>query len=303
MLAAVRHRLGSADLLLTVTVLVWSFHFVVIKYSLTHGFLPLVYATLRFGCGSLIFAGIAYGREGTFRIRRRDVLILCVVAPASIYVNQISFATAVTLTTASTLALLFGTLPIFVVLIGWRLGVESPHLRHWIAAGVSFLGVALVAVGAGGGLSGDVGGILVGMLAPITWGLFSVVAAPMLRRYSPYRISAVVGLVVIVPLAVTAIPQTLNEDWSAIGSLAWAALAYSIILSLVVTNIWWFKAIDRVGANRASIYANLQPFLGALFAVLALGDTMNVLQILGGIVIAAGIVIARSRKTPVEIVD
>jgi drug/metabolite transporter (DMT)-like permease len=76
-----------------------------------------------------------------------------------------------------------------------------------------------------------------------------------------------------------------------------------MLLSFVITNVLWFTAIDRVGANRASLYANLQPFLGALFAVLTLNETMGTLQIVGGAVIAAGILLARQRRAPVASVD
>jgi drug/metabolite transporter (DMT)-like permease len=299
----VRHRLGSADVLLLLTVLVWSFHFVVIKYALNHGFPPLLYATLRFGIGSLIFAGIAYGMEGTLRVGRRELVLLGGVVAIAMYLNQMSFASAINLTTASTVALLFGTLPVLVALMAWGLGTERPSARHWVATGLSFGGVALVAAGAGGGLSGDLGGILIGMIAPITWAFYSVISAPLLRRYSPYRISAVVGLAAIVPLAATAAPTIASEEWSAVSGLAWAALAYSTLLAFVVTNVFWFRAIEKVGANRTSLYANLQPFLGAFFAVLVLGETLEALQIAGGVVIAAGILIARPRRGPVEIVD
>lgn len=298
-----RQRFDAADGLLLVTVIVWSFNFVAIKYTVSHGLAPLAYAAVRFGAGSLLFAGIAYGRERSLRVTRRDAFILVVLAGLSMYVNQISFSTASKLTTASTLALLFGTLPIFVGLMAWRLGTERAGVRHWAAAGVSFAGVALVAGGAGGGLSGDLGGILLGLLAPITWAFYSVIGAPLMRRYSAYRISALVGLGALLPLVATAGPQLADTDWGAIPALAWAALAYSMGVSLVLSNILWFSAIDRVGANRASLYANLQPFLGALFAVLVLSESLGALQIAGGAVIAAGIVLARPKRAPVEIVD
>jgi drug/metabolite transporter (DMT)-like permease len=302
MLAAVRHRL-PADLLLLVTVLIWSFHFAVIKYGLTHGFTPLAYATVRFGVGSMIFAGLTYGRERSLSVQRRDLWILFGVVALSLYLNQMSFAYSIKLTTASTVALLFGTLPIFVGIIAWLTGVERPSRLQWLAICVSFLGVSLVAADAEGGLSGDLGGILVGLVAPVTWSLYSVLVGPLLRRYSPYRISAVVGMAAIVPLALTSIPELSSEGWDDVGALAWGALAFSILLAFVFANVLWFTAIDRVGPNRASLYANLQPFLGALFAVLALGETMGTLQIAGGAVIAAGILLARGRRAPVEILD
>ncbi|MFN8187131.1 MAG: DMT family transporter [Gaiellales bacterium] len=298
-----RTRLGSADAMLLVTVLIWSLNFTVMKYALSHGFEPLAYAAMRFGVGSLVFAGITLAREGSVRVGRREAVLLLGAIGVCLYLNQIAFASALRLTTASTVALLFGTLPVFVGILGLALRVERARARHWTAAAVSFAGVALVAAGAGGGLSGDLGGILVGLVAPLTWAFYSVAVTPLMHRYSLYRISAVAGLGAIVPLLVTAGPQLVAEDWSEISTLAWTALAYSTVASFVLTNVLWFRAIHRIGANRASLYANLQPFVGALFAVILLSESLGPLQIAGGVVIGAGILLARPRQPPVEIVD
>jgi drug/metabolite transporter (DMT)-like permease len=298
----VRYRL-SADVLLLITVLIWSINFAAVKYGLENGFEPLVYAALRFGVGSFVFAGITYAREGTLAVSRRDIWLLFGAAGLGIYLNQMAFTFSVQLTTASTVALVFGTLPIFVAILAWLTGVERAHLHHWIAVIVSFSGVAFVAGGGSGELSGDLGGILLALGAAVTWAGFSILIGPLMRRYSPYRISAVVGIAAMIPLAATAAPQLAGEDWGAIKLLAWGALFYSLVLSFVLTNVLWFTAIARVGANRASLYANLQPFLGAAFAVILLSESMTALQIAGGAVIGVGILIARVRRAPPEIVD
>jgi drug/metabolite transporter (DMT)-like permease len=101
-----------------------------------------------------------------------------------------------------------------------------------------------------------------------------------------------------VPLLLSAVRQLSQQDWSELSALAWACFVYSLFFSLVFTNIMWFTAIDRVGAPRASLYANLQPFLGAFFALVVLSETMTALQVVGGVVIAAGIVLARQVRPP-----
>ena len=114
-----------------------------------------------------------------------------------------------------------------------------------------------MAGGAGGGLSGSVGGILLGLGAAATWAAYSVAIGPLMRRYSPYRLSAIVGLAAMLPLVVTAAGQLARQDWSQITPGAWLALLYSMLLSFVLTNVLWFTAIERVGAARSSLYANL----------------------------------------------
>ena len=292
-----RHRL-PADVLLLATVLFWSFNFTAVKYALTHGWQPLSYASVRFAIGAALFSAVTYGREQTLRVRRDDVWLLLGAAALGIWLNQLSFSYAVRLTTAATVALVFGTLPIFVALISQALRMERLRLRHWIAAAVSFSGVALVALGASSGIRGDLGGILLGLGAVVTWAGYSVAMGPLMRRYSPYRISAFVLLVGAIPLLVSAATQLAAQDWSELGGLAWAAFVYSLFFSLVFTNIMWFTAIDRVGAARSSLYANLQPFLGAVFALLVLSEEMDTLQVAGGFVIAAGILLARVGRPP-----
>jgi drug/metabolite transporter (DMT)-like permease len=77
----------------------------------------------------------------------------------------------------------------------------------------------------------------------------------------------------------------------------WILFGLAVVGPLVITNVLWFTAIDRVGSSRASLFANLQPFLGALFALLLLSERMTALQVVGGLAIAAGIVLARSRPS------
>jgi drug/metabolite transporter (DMT)-like permease len=293
----VRHRL-PADVLLLVTVLFWSFNFTVVKYALTHGWLPLAYSSVRFAIGALLFSGFTYAREGSLVVRRADVLLMTGAAAAGIWLNQLSFVYAVKLTTAATVALMFGTLPIFVALLAQAFGHERLHFRHWFATVISFSGVALVAAGAPSGISGDLGGILLGLVASITWAAYTVAMGPLMRRYSPYRISAFMLLVGSVPLLASAFEQLIDQDWSELSTLAWGAFVYSLFFSLVFTNIMWFTAIDRVGAARASLYANLQPFLGAFFAVIVLSEELGVIQIVGGLVIGGGILIARLAQPP-----
>jgi drug/metabolite transporter (DMT)-like permease len=294
----VRHRVPP-DVLLLVTVVFWSFNFTVVKYALTHGWEPLAYSSVRFAIGAALFSGFTVAREGTLRVERRDVRLLVVAALLGIWLNQLSFSYSVRLTTASTVALLFGTLPIFVALVSRAFGLETLSLRHWLAAAVSFAGVGLVAAGGASGFVGNIGGVTLGLIASATWAAYSVAMGPLMRRYSPYRISAFVLIVGSIPLLISASVQIASQDWASLSGLAWACFIYSLFFSLVFTNIMWFTAIDRVGAARSSLYANLQPFLGAVWALLILSETMTLIQVIGGVVIAGGIVLARGQPPPV----
>jgi drug/metabolite transporter (DMT)-like permease len=198
--------------MLLVTVTLWALNFSVSKYILDHGFTPLTYSATRYGVAALIFIGIVLAWEGTLRIKRRDLGIVA-AAVALLLTNQLSFVFALDLSTATTVALLFGTLPIFTALIARLVGVEELGNRFWIAAALSFGGVVLVTAGSDGGLSGNLLGNVLAVLGAATWGGYSVALAPLMQRYSPFRLSAIFLLAVFLALVVLASAQLAEQEW------------------------------------------------------------------------------------------
>jgi drug/metabolite transporter (DMT)-like permease len=291
-------RRPTADLMLLATVSLWALNFTVSKYILDHGFHPLAYSSTRYACAALLFAGITFSWEGSLRIGLRD-LPITIFCTAVLFANQLSFVYALRFTTATTVALIFGTLPIFTALFARGSGVEHLPLRFWIAAGLSFGGVALVAIGSGGNLSSNLKGDMLALAGSATWAAYSVAIGPLMRRYSPFRLSAVFLLAVTVALLAAGSQQIADQSFH-FGALVWIGFAFAVLGPLVITNLLWFTAIDRVGPSRASLFANLQPFLAALVALALLSEPITTVQIVGGLAIAGGILLA-SRRGPVPI--
>lgn len=289
-------RRAPAEGLLLVTVLLWSFNFTALRYGITSGFEPLAYAPLRWGLAGIALATLARWRSHSLRVGRRDFAVLAAASAVGIFVNQISFVYALHLVSASTVALVFGTLPIFVSLISQLSGMERLRPQHWIATGVSFSGVGLVALGAPGGLSASAGGILLALVTTLTFAIYSVAIVPVMKRNSPLVVNAVSALIGAALLGAASGTVLAGQSWGEPGALAWGALLYSALISVALGNLFWFTAIDRVGPGRASLFANLQPFLGALFAVLVLSETLRAGQIAGGCVIGAGILLGRRAR-------
>jgi drug/metabolite transporter (DMT)-like permease len=283
-------RRPAADFLLLATVTLWALNFTAAKYILTHGFRPLAFSSVRYGMAGLLFTAIVLPRERSLRVGRGDLAFVSAGA-VLLFLNQLCFIYSLRFTTATTVALLFGTLPIFTALISSVVGMERLSARFWGAAAVSFAGVTLVAVGSSVGLSADLKGDSLAVGATVTWAAYSVLIASLMRRYSPYRLSAVFLLAVTLPLALVGSAQLAHQSFD-LGWAVWAWFAYAVIGPLVITNVTWFTAVDRVGPARASLFANLQPFLAAIVALLVLHESITHTQVAGGLLIGCGILLS-----------
>ena len=291
-------RLGPVDLMLIATIVIWAFNITVTKYVLTHGFQPLAYGAIRYAAAATLAVVVAVILEGSLRVGGRRNLALVGTASALLLVNQVSFVYALKLGSATTVALILGMTPIFAAIISSLVGLEQLTGRFWLATLVGFVGVALVALGSGGDLSSDLGGDLLAIVLAISWAAYSVTIAPLMRSYSPYRISAVVLVIMCIPFVALSTPQIADQDYASLGALVWVGLAFAIVGPLFLTNILWFKSIGVVGPSRATLFANAQPFVAAIFAALILSEHLHWLQIVGGVAILLGIVLERRWRRP-----
>jgi len=284
-------RVSAVDAMLLGTVLLWALNITVTKYVITHGWSPLAYGTIRYFAAIVLFWIFTYRRERSFRIERRD-LRLVLFAALMIFLNQISFVYGIKLAHASTVALLLGTTPMFIGLISLALGLEHLSRAFWLGAAVTLAGVGFIAASTAGGLSAGLEGDVVAIGTAFTWAWYTVAIAPLMRRYSPFRISALVLAIGWVPLALVSVPQLSSQHFS-FGWETWLGFGYAVVGPLFLTNILWFTAIDRVGPSRASLFGNLQPFFAVFFALILLSETLHPLEIVGGVFIFAGIALER----------
>src|ERR671934_46402 len=158
-------RRSAAEAMLVGTVTLWAFNFTVSKYILDKGFHPLAYSSVRYAAAALIFFAFTIAIEGTVRLARTDV-VLAAFATFALLLNQLCFIYSLRFTTATTVALLFGTLPIFTAIdrVGPSHASLFANLQPFLAAVIALivLSESITSLQVAGGLA-LAGGIL---LAP-----------------------------------------------------------------------------------------------------------------------------------------
>jgi drug/metabolite transporter (DMT)-like permease len=289
-------RLSWADGAALLAVLAWGANFPIQKQLMTV-LAPLSMMAVR-NVGTATLFVVILALSGQRRLpERADLRKLVVVSLVGLTLNNCFYSYGLHLTTASHAGLIFTITPLFV----FGLSYAMRHMRvdrvDVLGLGLGLAGAVLI-VGApalGGGESG--GATLLGDLltvgAALTWGLWTILAAPLLRRYGTLSTTAwitIVGSLALMPLA---LPSLLAEDWARVTWPMIGAFVYSCTAAGVMGGLLRYGAVRRIGAARTAIYANMESFFTVLFAAILLSEHVEWTALVGGIAVVGGVLLTR----------
>ncbi|GKT01692.1 DMT family transporter [Acidovorax sp. SUPP3434] len=193
-------------------------------------------------------------------------------------------------------SVIIGMLPLATAGVGALLHRQRPSPRFWLCA---LLGTAMVVAFAvlrsgSAGLS----------LHPADLLLFAAVLCAAVGYGYGARLSQRMpsGSVICWALVVS-LPATLPLGaWSwptaPMPASAWGALAYVSVFSMWLGFFAWYRGLALGGTVRVSQVQLVQPFLGMLFSVPLLGESLDAVSLGFGIAVMATVVV--SRRAPVR---
>lgn len=190
-------------------------------------------------------------------------------------------------------AIIASTMPLLVALTGWVIFGE--RIRPLGVAGL-VAGVAGVSLIMGARLTGgaDMFGILLCVVGVIS---LTVATLALKGASSGGNFMMIVGLQMLVGSAVLWVPalslETLTVTWS--WTLV-AAFAYTTLVPGLAATLVWFYLVNRIGAVKAATFHFLNPFLGVAIAALILGEALGVMDVIGVVIITAGILAVQLSK-------
>ena len=276
--------------LLTVA-FIWALNFVFVKYALAE-FSPLSFTVARFALSSLLLLLVMAVKGEPFRIERADAVPLVRLGFIGIMLYNILFMEGLKETTASNSALFISSSPLFAALVLALSGKR--RLGPGVVAGLllSMAGVVLVLASKPGGLSlgrEDAAGDLLTLGAAFFWALYTILAGPLVEKYSAVKVTAysmAAGTVLLVPVSAR---EVAAQPWTAVSAGAWGSFAFSTFLSGGLAFTLWYDGVRRLGVTRTVVYHYLVPFVAVLVAALFLHERVVPLQVIGGGMILAGV--------------
>ena len=267
-----------AYLLLALTTLFWAGNSIAGKLAVGH-VSPMVLVTMRWVCVAVAL----------FIFKRKEILAEWpVVRPKLVYLLSmgalgftlfsVALYYALVYTTAINASILQGSMPLFVFGASFLLFSSRIVKEQAIGFVLSFIGVMVVA--SRGEFSNlihlnlNLGDALM-LVAIISYAVFTagLRSKPQLHWTTLMFVLCLGASLTSIPLLIFEAVQgaTILPDWG--GALA---IVYIVIFPTLLGQIFFIRAVELIGPNRAGLFINLLPVWGALLAVTLIGERFHV---------------------------
>jgi len=229
------------------------------------------------------------------RVERRDLIRLWVMGAISIGIFHVLWALAVTMIPVAVATVLNYTAPVYVVLFAWALWHERPNRQQTMALLLAFAGCVLV-TGAYKLTDTEMNwpGLLVGLSTGLTYGLFTIIGKPALKRYDSWTVLtyafgfATLTLLILQPgatLAMFAVPLS-----------AWLWVLTLVLISTVIGFGLYMSGLKHLSASSASITATFEPVIATGFAFALLGEVIGPVQMIGGVLVILAVILLAGKS-------
>lgn len=231
---------------------------------------------LRFSFAALTLLPFALWRGR--RPRRQDLPLFLLTGALQVPITYLLQYTGLSLTSASSAALILGAVTPLLAIGAWPLLAERPHRRTWVAIGVSSLGLLLI-VGVPGPGRSVLGDALV-LLSTVAATASILLTPRLIRHYGPVNTTAwtlTCATLLTLPLALGSGAPHAGIPPNILGSLLFLG-----VVCTALTLVLWNWSVARSSAAFAGMFVNIEPLVGTVLGVMILHERLGPFTWVGG---------------------
>lgn len=242
---------------------------------------------------ALLFAA-RWLEGGLPRLTQRQAMGTLLLGATGILAYNLFFLGALARLPASRTSLIIALNPVVTIAAASLLLGERLNPRRWFGVVVALAGVWIV-VSRGDVLGSVTGSVGVGELLMFggvcSWAAYTLIGRRVLTGLTPLAATTYASLWGTAMLAVVAAPDLRGLARADLTLPVLLSALYLGVLGTSVAFVWYYQAVQRLGASRTVIFNNLVPVFGATFGVLLLGEPLLPSMLLGGAVAVGGVML------------
>lgn len=256
---------------------------------------PMLHGAMRFVAASLILGAVVLATKGrqAFRMTRREFVGAAVVGLLLLTAGNGMVAVAEQHISSGLAALLVASVPLWLVV--FRLLVrDRPGLVTLAGVLIGFAGVAALSMTGSG--EGSTFGIVIILLASLSWSIGSFLSGRIAMPANPFAASTVEMFVGGLGLLVLGSGLGERLDLAAVSGRSWVGLAYLIVIGSLVGFTSYVWLLGNAPISLVSTYAYVNPIVAVVLGALVLSEPVTPQVLLGGLVIVVGVALVISTE-------
>jgi drug/metabolite transporter (DMT)-like permease len=248
----------------------------------------------RFTLAALLLLALARVRREALP-RGRQLVTLLLLGGVGYAVEAACYFAALTRISAGLTALLLYVYPALVVVLTAALTRRRPSGRAAACVAVATVGTALTIGPVAGG---SALGVLLGLSAALTYAVYVVISSRVVADVGPFATSAVVmgGAAAVYDVVALARRSPLPSS-----SGAWTALVLVSLVGTVLAVSAFFGALRLLGPADTAVISTFEPVVSVVVAAVALGESLTVVQAVGGALVLAAVGVLSRAPAPMPL--
>lgn len=289
----------KAVIYMIIAIFIWGVSFLSIK-TVVQVVPPMTQGAIRFSISAVCLYIFSRKKVELFKIDKEDIKYFVLAGLVGITLYFYFENSSMIYLDASIASLLIATIPIFTLLGEFLIYKIKLTNTKIISVLISILGVYLIIGNINFKDSKNVElGLLLMLGSVLAWVAYSFLTTKLYSKYKPVTINfyqTIVGVIGFVPFAMFEKVDVSKVTVNIIFHLLFLGVFCSAIAFLLYTI-----ALGELGASRSSVFLNIMPAITVVSSYLILGERINILQILGGVIVIAAVVLCEKKPKKEEI--
>ncbi|MEU7988174.1 EamA family transporter [Streptosporangium canum] len=288
---------------LAIVYVVWGSTYLAIRIAI-ETVPPLLSGAMRFSTAALVLGAALLLLRGwrAFRMTWRELGGAALVGLLLLNAGNGLVAVAEQHISSGLAALLVASVPLWLVIFR-VVARDMPQVLTLAGVLIGFGGVAVLSL-TGGGSAADSTGIVIILLASMSWSAGSFLSARIPMPANPFVASTVEMAAGGIGLALTSTVMGEHLDLGAISGRSWAALAYLVVMGSLVAFTAYVWLLGAAPISLVSTYAYVNPVVAVALGALVLSEPVTTSMVAAGLVIVLGVALVvsteRRRNAPIE---
>jgi drug/metabolite transporter (DMT)-like permease len=262
---------------------------------------PFSVSFLRFAIATTILFIVLYRRNRGIPPLPRYLLwpVLC-LGVTGVFIYNALFFWGLHSVSASRASVIIANNPILIAVLAAIFLKEPMGWTKIIGVLISVCGAVIAISGGdlvalmGGGLGrGDL--MIFGCV--LSWVTFSLVGKSVVNHIPPLTTISYTSLVGALLLLCPALMEGMVGSIGNYSLLDWTNIGFLGIFGTAIGFVWYYEAIDRIGASRSGLFINFVPISAILMAYFLLGEAISPSLIIGIILVLSGVFITNNGLT------